>query len=142
MSTRPPASLMRDLFASTKRLSWSPACVRNAVRSRLASDAISPRALDMLAMLDRPPCPWASSSVGSCRRKLMRFGSRVVLQICAHALAQEHRMVALEHPLTCAMPDRAAALVAFELVDRAVVGQLEQDHVVVFPAVRDVVPAQ
>ena len=27
--------------------------------------AISPRAPDMLSMLDRPPCPWASSSVRS-----------------------------------------------------------------------------
>src|SRR5215213_2324014 len=50
--------------------------------------------------------------------------------------------MALEHPFTGAMPHGAGSFVGFELVDGGVVGQFEQDHVVVFPPVRNVVPAQ
>src|SRR4051794_38725910 len=40
------------------------------------------------------------------------------------------------------MADGARSLIPLELVDRPVVGQFEQDHVVEVPAVRDVVPAE
>src|ERR687895_193151 len=65
-----------------------------------------------------------------------------VLEVGAHALAQEHGVMALEHPLAGAMPYCTRPLVRLELVDRGVVGQFEQDHVVEVPPVRGVVPAE
>ena len=40
----------------------------------------------------------------------------MVFEVGAHALPQEHRVVALEDPFTGAMPQRARRLVGFELV--------------------------
>ena len=50
-------------------------------------------------------------------------------------------MMPLEDPLPGAVAEGAGRLVRFELVERGVVGQVQQDHVVEVPAVGDVVPA-
>src|SRR5829696_2710754 len=69
-----------------------------------------------------------------------RGSLRVVLEIRAHPFAQEHRVVAFEDPLAGAMAERAGRLVCLELVERGVIGEVEQDHVVEIPPVRDVEP--
>src|SRR5690349_6002352 len=125
---------MRPLFDSRKSCSCLPAADRKEVRSSAASVAISPRALLM------PAIPT------SCRLSLPRpiviaCCSWRVFQLGAHALAQEHRVMALEHPFAGAMADGPRSWVTFQLVDGGVVGQLEQDHVVEVPAVGDVEPA-
>ena len=50
-------------------------------------------------------------------------------------------MMPLEHPFPGAVTQGAGRLVAFELVQRGVVGQVQQDHVVEVPAMGHVVPA-
>src|SRR5688572_4029412 len=125
---------MRPLFASRKSCSCLPAADRKEVRSSAASVAISPRALLM------PAIP-TSFRLSFPRPIVMPLCSRGVLQLWSHALAQEHRVMALEHPLAGAMTDRPCPWVTLELVDGAVVGQFEQDHVVEVPAVGDVEPA-
>ena len=50
-------------------------------------------------------------------------------------------MMSFEHPLPGTMAKGAGGLVFFQLVERAVVRQVEQDYVVEVPAMGDVVPA-
>src|SRR4029078_8098424 len=66
----------------------------------------------------------------------------VVLEVGPEPFPEEHRVMALEEPLAGPMAERAGGFVSFETARRAVVGQLEQDHVVEIPAVGDVVPAE
>src|SRR5688572_12615520 len=153
MRTRPPYAARRSLCRSRKRRSWSVLCTRKSERSRAASAAISPsRSLRPVSM----GClPFGSSPGGRASRRIIVVlgsvsvvvvgfvvaGSRMVFEVRAHPLAQEHRMVALEDPFAGAMAQGTGGFVAFELVQGRVVRQVEQDHVVEIPAVRDVVPA-
>src|SRR5262245_45768962 len=106
-------------------------------RSRAASAASSPRRSWWPVSIGS--LPGSSPGGRASRRKLI--GSRMVFEVGAHALAQEHRVVALEDPLAGAVAERAGGLVRLEPVERGVVGQVEQDDVVEVPAVGDVVPA-
>src|SRR3954452_12653434 len=127
MSVRPPSTAIRSLWWSRNRRSCSVAWTMKSERSRAASDASSPsRSL------------WLSMVVASVR---CRVSLRVVFEVGTHPLAQEHRVMAFEDPLAGAMTESACRLVGLELVERRVVGQIEQDHVVEIPAVGDVVPA-
>src|SRR5574338_153936 len=123
MRTRPPSSWIRSCCRFMNRSSWRAASLRNAVRSTDASLAISP-----------------SFTLRSSMAALLVLG--VVLEIGSHPLAEEHRVVALEHPLAGPVADGPGALVGLEAVDRGVVGQVEQDDVVEVPAVGHVVPTQ
>src|SRR3954447_5266430 len=123
MSVSPPTSAMRFRLASRNLCSCSVAWTMKSVRSRAASEASSPsRSLRLIAM-DRLP-------------------SAVVLEIGAESLAQEHGVMALEQPLAGAVPESPRRLVGLEPIERPVIGQLEQDHVVEVPAMRHVVPAE
>src|SRR6188508_257532 len=120
---------MRSLFADRNFRSCSPAVARKAFRSRLASAASSPRALLMLMAGLLPRSSAASSearlSLSPGVRMLTVSRSRFlrgVLQIGAHALAQEHRVMSLEHPLAGSVPHGAGSLVGFKLVDGRVIG--------------------
>src|SRR6185369_13858531 len=112
MSTTPPISRMRSRFAAMNRSSCSPARTRKSDRSRAASRAISARRAFRRGSI-------VTASLGS------------VLEIGSHPLPEEHRMMTFEDPFGTAMGDRLDALVPLELVERGVVGQVEQDHVVV-----------
>src|SRR4030095_3424645 len=68
--------------------------------------------------------------------------SAVIFEVWAHPLAKEHRVMALEDPLSGAMPQGLEALVGFQLVQCRVIRQFQQDDVVEIPAVGDVVPAE
>ena len=50
-------------------------------------------------------------------------------------------MMALEDPFAGSMSEGAGSFIGLELVQRRVVGKIEEDDVVEIPAVRDVVPA-
>src|SRR3954451_4504585 len=127
MRVRPPSTAIRSLWWSRNRRSCSVAWTMKSERSRAASDASSPsRSL------------WLSMVVASVR---CRVSLRVVFEVGTHPLAQEHRVMAFEDPLAGAMTESACRLVGLELVERRVVGQVEQDHVVEIPAVGDVEPA-
>src|SRR3954470_9997737 len=127
MRVSPPRTAMRSLWWSRNRRSCSVAVTMKSERSRAASDASSPsRSL------------WLSMVVASVR---CRVSLRVVFEVGTHPLAQEHRVMAFEDPLAGAMTESACRLVGLELVERRVVGQVEQDHVVEIPAVGDVEPA-
>ena len=45
----------------------------------------------------------------------------MVFEVGSHPLAEEHRVVAFEHPLAGAMADGARALICLQLVDSRVV---------------------
>src|SRR5262245_40285816 len=103
-------------------------------RSRAASAASSPsRSLWPVSMVR---LPFGSSPCGRASRRML-MGSRMVFEVRAHPLAQEHRVVAFEDPFAGAMAQRAGRLVGLELVERGVVGQVEKDDVVEVPAVGD-----
>src|SRR3954447_4632272 len=119
MSVSPPTSSIRPRLASRNLRNWSVAWTRKSARSKAASPASSPSML--LRLVSMSP-PWAA----------------VVLEVGAGQFPEEHRVMALEEPLTRPMAECARGLVGLQLVERAVVGQLEQDDVVEVPAVRDV----
>src|SRR5689334_7628334 len=139
MSVSPPRTAMRSLWWSRKRRSCSVAWTMTSERSRAASAASSPsRSLWPVSM----DClPFGSSPCGRASRRML-MGSRMVFEVGAHPLAQEHRVVAFEDPFAGPVTERAGRLVGLELVERGVVGQVEQDHVVEVPAVGDVVPTE
>src|SRR6185503_17263362 len=138
MSVRPPRTAIRSLWWSRKRRSCSVAWTMKSERSRAASAASSPS--KSLWPVSIGCLPSGSSPGGrASRRKLI--GSRMVFEVGAHALAQEHRVVPFEDPFAGAMSERAGRLVGFEPVEGRVVRQVEEDDVVEVPAVGDVVPA-
>src|SRR6478735_2233623 len=108
-------------------------------RSRAASAASSPsRSLWPVSMV----ClPFGSSPGGRGASRRMLMESWMVFEVGSHALAQEHRVMALEDPFAGPVAERPRGLVGLELIERGVVRQVEQDDVVEVPAVRDVVPA-
>src|SRR6478736_6229434 len=108
-------------------------------RSRAASAASSPsRSLWPVSMV----ClPFGSSPGGRGASRRMLMESWMVFEVGSHALAQEHRVMALEDPFARPVAERPRGLVGLQLVERGVVRQGEQDDVVEVPAVRDVVPA-
>src|SRR5262245_53981650 len=127
MSTMPPRSRMRSRLARRKRSSWAAESVRKEARSMPASMAISPSSAALRSsVIGRPPCA----------------RSRVEFEIGSHPLAEEHGVVAFEHPLPGTVADGTGTLVRLQAVDGLVVRQLQQDHVIEVPAIRDVVPAQ
>src|SRR5438046_2466908 len=106
-----------------------------SVRSSASSPASSPsRSLRLMSIGSSPLRPASATSrvdgAPSPGRAHLLLASRVVLEIGSHALAQEHRMMALEDPLAGPVAEGPRGLVPFQLVDRRVIGQLEQDHVV------------
>src|SRR5262245_47835917 len=138
MSVRPPRTAMRSLWWSRNRRSCSVDWTMKSDRSRAASAASSPSRSLWPSMV----ClPFGSSPCGrASRRKLM--GSRMVFEVGAHALAQEHRVVPLEDPFPGAMAEGARRFIGLEPVERGVIGQVEQDDVVEVPPVGHVVPAE
>src|SRR5690349_11190994 len=139
MSVSPPRTAIRSLWWSRKRRSCSVAWTMKSERSRAASAASSPSKSLWPVSMDR--LPLGSSPCGRASRRML-MGSRMVFEVGAHPLAQEHRVVAFEDPFARAMPQGAGRLVGLELVQGGVVGQVEQDHVVEVPAVRHVVPTE
>src|SRR4051812_17836876 len=138
MSVSPPSSAIRSRFASRKRRSCSVAWTRKSLRSRAASAASSPSWSLRPVSIASPPFGGRASSFGLIGAPP---ASAVVFEIRAHPLAQEHRVVSLEDPFARPVSEGAGRFVGFELVQCRVIGQVEQDHVVEVPAVRDVVPA-
>src|SRR3990172_2829757 len=122
MRVRPPSSRIRSDWSRRNRSSCSPARTRKSERSRAASRAISARR--------------------SLRWRSMASSLSVVVEIRAHPLPEEHRVVAGEDPLPGPMGKGPDLLVALQLVERGVVGQVQQDDVVEVPTVGDVVPAE
>src|SRR4029453_229803 len=127
MSVSPPRLLIRDRFASRNLRNCSVAWTRKSERSRAASAAISPSRSLRLVSIALPPVVERSA---------------VIFEVWAHPLAKEHRVMALEDPLSGAIPQGLEALVGFQLVQCRVIRQFQQDDVVEIPAVGDVVPAE
>src|SRR5215510_1996752 len=92
-----------------------------SVRSRAASLASSPSRSLRPRSMSAPPLS-------------------VVLEVGSETFPQEHRVVAFEDPFPGAMSEGPGGLVGLELVEGGVVRQVEHDHVVEVPAVRDVEP--
>src|SRR3954462_2890484 len=138
MRVSPPSSATRSRFASRKRRSCSVAWTRKSLRSRAASAASSPS-------WSLRPVSIASPPFGGLARHRWFVespaASAVVFEIRAHPLAQEHGVMSLEDPFTRPMSEGAGCLVRFELVQCRVIREVQQDHVVEVPPVRDVVPA-
>src|SRR3990172_4142483 len=122
MRVRPPSSRIRSDWSRRNRSSCSPARTRKSERSRAASRAISARR--------------------SLRWRSMASSLSVVVEIRAHPLPEEHRVVAGGDPPPPPLGKGPDLLVALQLVERGVVGQVQQDDVVEVPTVGDVVPAE
>src|SRR4051794_30533621 len=123
MSVSPPSSSIRARLASRNLRNWSVAWTRKSARSMAASPASSPSML--LRLVSMSPL-WSAGVLGGG----------------PEPFPEEHQMMALEQPLARPMAERTRGFVGFQLVERPVVGQLEQDDVVEVPAVGDVVPAE
>lgn len=130
MRVMPPSSAIRSAFASRKRCSWRADCTRKSLRSSAASAASSPStSLRPRSIGQSPPCGGGGWSA-------------VILEIGPHPLPEEHRMVALKKPFPGTMPQGAGCLIRFQAIQRRVVRQVQQDHVVIFRPVSHVEPTE
>ena len=103
---------------------------------------------ELLRRLDEEVGPLAGGVVGELTEHRVAAhvhaiaSLAVVLEVRSEPFSEEHRVMPFEDPLAGAVAERAGGLVGLQLVERPVVGQVEQDDVVEVPAVGDVVPAQ
>src|SRR6188472_507820 len=122
MRVSPPSAATRSRCRSRNFASCSVAWTTKSVRSSAASLASSPSMSLRLT----------SMSIASLA---------VVLEVWPEPFPKEHRVVSFEDPFAGTVAERSRRLVRLELVEGRVVGQVEHDHVVEVPAVRDVEPA-
>src|SRR4051812_3775476 len=127
MRVIPPSSRMRSTLAAMNRSSCSPARTRKSERSSEAS---------------RPTSARSEVRRASSRASMVPVLLAVILEIGSHPLPEEHGVVALEEPLAGTVAQCPDALVGLEPIQRAVIRQVQQDHVVEVPAMGDVVPAE
>src|SRR3954468_8935169 len=115
MRVSPPSSRIRSPLAAMNRSSCSPARTRKSERPGGGS---------------RPTSARSDVRRASSRASMVPVLLAVILEIGSHPLPEEHGVVELKQPLAGTVAERPDALVGLESIERAVIRQVQQDHVV------------